>query len=326
MSETGREIVQLLLAAGEITRADLHQMANEPLGHSPVPSVSAFASVVRAACPESSLRTYQTGFRRVVAAFGERRLDDVATSELQALCNQLQRDVQQRNGSSGSGAVRTLIHSARFFFRVAASDGLVSENPASALRLPPKSHGTRRALTSSELEQIWAVARLSGNDPVLDVLLLDFHRETAARRGGALALRIVDCSVDRCSVILAEKGQRRREVPATGDLMDRLLRHSTRRGVTDSTAQVFRFGNGKPLTRRRYNTLWERVQRELPWARELGVSMHWLRHTTLTDISQIGGGRIASAYAGHQPQTTTDIYTKPSFEDLQRAHRQLFGA
>ena len=39
-----------------------------------------------------------------------------------------------------------------------------------------------------ELVQINTTARISGNDTILDALLLRLHTETACRRGGALAI------------------------------------------------------------------------------------------------------------------------------------------
>jgi site-specific recombinase XerD len=79
-----------------------------------------------------------------------------------------------------------------------------------------------------------------------------------------------------------------------------------------------------PLTRRRYNSLFERVQDALPWAARLGVSVHWLRHTTLTDISNAAGSRVAALYAGHEERSVTDVYTVPTFDDLRRAHDLVF--
>ena len=79
------------------------------------------------------------------------------------------------------------------------------------------------------------------------------------------------------------------------------------------------------MSRRRYNSIFDRVQRRLPWAANLGVSIHWLRHTTLTDVSNAAGPRIAAAYAGHLDRSVTDIYTTPSFEDLRAAHTLIFG-
>lgn len=51
---------------------------------------------------------------------------------------------------------------------------------------------TRQAVRDTGLAKINRVAAGTGNDPVLDALLVRLHTETACRRGGALALRPVD--------------------------------------------------------------------------------------------------------------------------------------
>ena len=54
------------------------------------------------------------------------------------------------------------------------------------------------------------------------------------------------------------------------------------------------------------------------------MSSHFIRHTTLTDVSRATNSRIAAAYAGHTARTTTDIYTTVTFEELVIAHDLVF--
>ena len=70
-----------------------------------------------------------------------------------------------------------------------------------------------------------------------------------------------------------------------------------------------------------------KVGREVPWARSLGVSLHWIRYSTLTDIRMTSGERVAAAYAGHGDGSggITALYTRASFAELQEAHRVFFG-
>jgi integrase/recombinase XerC len=42
--------------------------------------------------------------------------------------------------------------------------------------------------------------------------------------------------------------------------------------------QLLRYRNGRPITSRRYDGLWARIARVLPWVRTQGISMHWIRH------------------------------------------------
>lgn len=50
--------------------------------------------------------------------------------------------------------------------------------------------------------------------------------------------------------------------------------------------QLLRYRNGKPITHRRYDHLWNRIGEHLPWVLTQGVSTHWLRHTTLTWVER----------------------------------------
>src|SRR2546429_4852996 len=83
-----------------------------------------------------------------------------------------------------------MIAAARAIYNRAIADGLIdaATSPAHRVVKPRRLPSTRRALTPDELEQINLAARTSGNDVILDALLLRLHTETACRRGGALGL------------------------------------------------------------------------------------------------------------------------------------------
>jgi integrase len=63
---------------------------------------------------------------------------------------------------------------------------------------------------------------------------------------------------------------------------------------------LLRYRNGRPITVRRYDYLWNRVGQHLPWAATQGITAHWLRHTTLTWVERNFGYAVARAYAGHE--------------------------
>jgi integrase len=90
---------------------------------------------------------------------------------------------------------------------------------------------TRRALTADELAQVNEAAHASGDDVVLDAVLLRLHTETACRRGGALGLRLADLDVGNGQVHLTEKGETQRWQPITLDLARHLLALARARGA-----------------------------------------------------------------------------------------------
>ena len=88
--------------------------------------------------------------------------------------------------------------------------------------------------------------------------------------------------------------------------MARLAGHGRERHAPPD-GQLLRYADGRPITSRRYDHLWTRLGRQLPWVRTQQISMHWIRHTTLTWVERNFGYAIARAYAGH-----TDAAARPA--------------
>ncbi|OHX07608.1 integrase [Micromonospora sp. WMMB235] len=202
-----------------------------------------------------------------------------------------------------------------------------SASPAHRVAKPRRLPSTRRALTSYELEEINAVARTSGNDVILDALLLRLHTESACRRGGALALRLVDLDRSNGLVRLNEKSGTVRWQPISLGLAEHLHEHARVRGAVLPTDQLLRYRNGLPISSRRYDHLWKRIGERLPWVVVHGISTHWLRHTTLTWVERHFGYGVARAYAGHtdSPASSTITYIKADLHDVADALSAMTG-
>ncbi|WP_170856813.1 tyrosine-type recombinase/integrase [Geodermatophilus africanus] len=227
----------------------------------------------------------------------------------------------------GHGAAENYVRSARFFFRAAVKDGLLDGSPAADLEAPPRPPAPERPLTEDELSELRRIAAGTGKDPDLDVMLLDFLRMTAARREGALNLRRAHLHHAQRAVTLSEKRGSVRTLPLSGDMLRRLDDFSRDRGGHRPQDHVLRYRNGEPLTRRRFNSLFDRLDRHCDWSEQLDVGAHWLRHTTLSDIAAVSGLRVAQAYAGHKSgrRSAIEIYTQVEFDDLVAAYEQVFG-
>jgi hypothetical protein len=153
-------------------------------------------------------------------------------------------------------------------------------------------------VADTRLAEINHAAAATGDDPELDTLLLRLHTETACHRGGALALRPCDLDPDQCLILLREKGETVRWQPVSPTLMAALLGHAAERHAPPD-GHLLRYRNGRRITYRRYDHLWDRLGRHLPWVRAQQISMHWIRHTTLTWVERNFGYAVAKAYAGH---------------------------
>lgn len=237
--------------------------------------------------------------------WGERRLDELRASDIEGMKNAAASARSRRSTRHGRHAGEHVVAAARAIYNRAIADGLIDHqaSPAHKVAKPRRLPNTRRALTAWELEQINTTARISGNDAILDALLLRIHTETACRRGGTLAIRLADLDPDRCLVRFHEKGDTVRWQPITPNLAACLADHAAARGVALPTDPLLRYRNGRPLTRRRYENLWERLGDRLPWVAAQGISTHWLRHTTLTWIERHHGYAVARAYAGRTDST-----------------------
>ena len=276
---------QMGLSAGDLVTA--------PQDRPPVPTFAEYVPVVSAAVTDGTRRAYGSYWNRILDHWGERRLDEIALSEIRQLMSYVKTHVvARRNARGGRSATEHLVAALRCLYKHAEDDGLITpgENPARKVDKPRRLPSTRRAVTDDRLAEICQAAADGGDDPELDTLLLRLHTETACRRGGALALRPDDLDSGQCLIRLREKGETVRWQPVSPTLMARLIEHGQERHAPPG-GQLLRYRTGRPITSRRYDGLWARIGRVLPWVRTQQISMHWIRHTTLTWVKR---RRVAS--------------------------------
>ncbi|MEV6527301.1 tyrosine-type recombinase/integrase [Longispora sp. NPDC051575] len=297
----------------------------------PMPTVYEYVQRVAKAVTPGTRRVYETYWNRTCEIWGHRRLDEPTALEIHQLAEQVKTEVViRRNARGGRSAAEHLIAALRCLYHYAELDQLIDErdNPASRVDKPRRLPSTRRALLDNQLAEINEVASTTGNDPALDTLLLRTHTETACRRGGALALRPFDLDEEQCLIRLREKGQTERWQPVTPTLMGCLLDHGRKRGDGDPFGQLLRYDTGKPITARRYDHLWGRIGKHLPWVATQQVTMHWIRYTTLTWVERTFGYAVARAYAGHNGRRdsgSTATYVRADVYEVALALATLAG-
>jgi integrase len=292
--------------------------------------VGEYLPFVRAAAGSGAHRAYGSYWDRMALVWGERRLDDITASEIEAMQRTAAASARSRRTSRhGRCAGEHVIAAARALFNRAIADNLIDPgaSPAHRVAKPRRLPSTRRALTTHELTEINLATRTSGNDPILDALILRFHTETAARRGGALGVLLEDLDPQPCLVRLREKGNTLRWQPISPRLAECLVEHAAARGAVLPTDPLLRYRDGRPLTSRRYDHLWKRLGQQLPWVAAQSVSTHWLRHTTLTWVERHFGYGVARAYAGHTDSTSpaTTTYIKASLHEVATALAAMTG-
>ncbi|MGA6205496.1 hypothetical protein ACPESR_12135 [Nocardia testacea] len=113
---------------------------------------------------------YCTYWNKILAqpGWGERRLDEPTTADLQVLCEQIRASrVIRRSDRGGSEVVRHVIDALRKLYRHAEDGRLIDprDNPATRLTKPKRTRSNRRALPTDLLAQLVEVAATTGNDP-----------------------------------------------------------------------------------------------------------------------------------------------------------------
>lgn len=323
------EAARLLLARMGVSPADL--LAATPTAPArPMPTVGAWIDTVTGMVSQGTARSYGSYWKKARAAWGERALDQVSASDIRAEAERAKATaVVRRNSRGGRNAAENFIAAMRCLYKHAQEDDLIDErnNPARRVTKPRRLPSTRRALPDERLDEVNTVVATTGNDPELDSLIVRLHEETAGRRGGAIAMRPRDLDDEQCLVYLREKGETARWQPVSPTLMRALLHHVETRGTSDRNGQLLRYGNGNPITDRRYDNIWKRVGQNLPWAYAQQISAHWLRHTTLTWVERAFGFAVARAYAGHSDSrdNITAGYVKADIHDVATALAALTG-
>jgi integrase/recombinase XerC len=323
------ETARVLLAALGVTAADLLD-GGDPVTR--VPTFAAYVPVVSDGVSAATRRVYSPYWNYVVRAWGSRRIDEPTPSEVKSLAEYVRtHTVRRRNGRDGRSAVEHFIAALRCLYKQSHDDELLplSINPAGKVQKPPRLPSTHQALSNPQLAELNHIAATTGNDSELDSLLVRLHSETACRRGGALNLRPQDLSPEQCLVYIREKGGTVRWQPVSPTLMTHLLAHRDERHATQADQQLLRYTSGRPIGTRRYDHLWLRAGEHLPWARSLGITTHWLRHTTLTWVERNFGYAVARAYAGHADRTndvrSTATYVKATIQEVAAALATLTG-
>jgi integrase/recombinase XerC len=318
ITEEHRAVVEALGLSAEDLRALAEALERTEVVVSVEELVQAHLSVLPAH------HRYGKSLERLAHWAGDRPASSVSAGEIAEWARRAGDEGRQDPKSRhGIGAEEAFVLAARAAYGAGIVAGLVRVNPAADVPLPERPSSRRTALTFEELKQVHLAAVAHSRDPELDDLVFQFLRETACRRRGVLRLARRDLAPATRSVRLTEKYGKQRWMPVSAHLVDRLLSHADARH-RGCDRVLHRLGEAH-MTDKWFEGFARRMQ-ALPWAAELGVSAHWIRHTTLTDIERIAGVRVAAAYAGHADGSfgVTGTYTKPSPEELRLAHQRLF--
>ncbi|MFC9440828.1 tyrosine-type recombinase/integrase [Nocardia sp. NPDC057030] len=313
----------------EVARQVLERLGIRPeellaAGDRIVPTFGEFIPRVSVTVSDGARRTYGPYWRRLDALWHERTLDEPTAAELSEVVQQTQQGaLSKRNSRGGRSAAEHMVSAIRCLYQFAVQDRHLSafDNPATNLKVPRRLPSTRRALATKLVHDIHRIAATTGNDEDLDQLIVRIHIETACRRASALSICGDDLVPEQCLLRLHSKGGTIHWHPVSPTLMNQMISHTAR--GSSPAGQLLRYRNGRPITHRRYDHLWERIGRFLPWVAIQGVTTHWIRYTTLTFVERNFGYAVAQRFGAHAAPSgragTTLTYVQATIEEVAAA-------
>jgi integrase len=239
----------------------------------------------------------------------------------------------------GQGGQEMCVSALRCLFGRGVDDGLLVANPAAKLQKGTRSETKRRALSVDELAEVLDVVASGGDDADLDLALMWLLIETAGRRAGIEHLTMGSIQIAAQSITLHEKGNKVRSQPVSAELIGYLLALAEVRGgrrcvpgsdeFDPSAPLLYLSGSApdgnRPMGRKRFETLFGRIQASLPWAAEAQVTAHSMRHTTATLVERLCNYQVAKRYLGHSSHSPTDAYTKATDVETATAMSLITG-
>lgn len=206
--------------------------------------------------------------------------------------------------------------------------------------------------------EVHGVAVSTGQDPVLDGLVLRHLLIQGVRRGGLLDSTCEGLDVANCAIRYWDQKKRTwRWRPTTRTHLADLVTHAIVRGPrvaapADASQEERRHGipalsatssvcysrpvdtfdeNGyflsrevRPITRKRIELIFTRIRRNLPWSENVELRCHDIRHTSGRLIYKAADQQMAKLHLAHDGGSTTDHYLKDRLDELAKLKEQLF--
>jgi integrase/recombinase XerC len=303
-------------------------------------ALAAFATYLRVERNYSphTLAAYTRDVEALRTHLRAKRGKDVALTKLSAI--DVRSQLAALFGVNGAASISRKLSSVRAFCRFLVKRGVITGNPADAIRGPKKPKSLPRALDVDDafrlVESPLATGRLSHRTlsadeearhallRLRDVAMMELIYSTGLRVSEACALDTTDVDHSRYGTPLVlvrhGKGGKSREVPL-GGAADRALATylPARRGLGATDAALFVNARGERLTTRSVQRMVKR------WTIAGGVhanaTPHSLRHSFATHLLDEGVDlRSIQELLGHASLSSTQIYTKVSLDHLMKVY------
>ena len=240
------------------------------------------------------------------------------------------REVQESNGT---GAKYNAVGAWRRMFTVAVKDRHLAKafDPSQQIDKPKRIDGTRMAFEQYQMDQLWAVAISTGDDPELDEHIVETILIAGARQEGILNLALGGIDHVECTIRLDEKNGKVVHQPVPDWFITKLDTFARSRGARHPDDKVFRYRpdgrkKGAPIGSRRFDYLFaDRIQARLPWADKEQVTGHTVRHHAVTVVERKTSHAVSVAFARHEPEGVNGRYTVARPTEVAAAVVAIYG-
>ncbi|MCP4147567.1 MAG: tyrosine-type recombinase/integrase [bacterium] len=210
------------------------------------------------------------------------------------------------------------------FFDYLLTGDFILKNPLEGMRM--RKEGIRKLrpiFSEEEMETFLDSISLKNSSSLRDRALFELMYSSGLRVSGILNLEIENINLDeRILLIKQGKGKKDRYVPFCSTARSFLLKYITevRKDKKVNTRYLFR-GEVGSLN---YGKLRERFNFYLSSCglEGKGFTMHSIRHATATHLLAHGASiRYVQELLGHEDLKTTQLYTRPSEDNIRRVYR-----
>lgn len=202
------------------------------------------------------------------------------------------------------------------FFKVLRKFGLITQNPAEAIKTPKTKKHLPGFLTYSQIEKGLEISALGG---LRDRAIIEVLYSCGLRASELVGLDVDDVDLNQDEVKVKGKGNKQRIVPL-GKVAKNAVIAYLKECRANTPALFLNYRNGRLTTRSL-----QRIVRKylIKVAHTSGTNPHILRHTFATHLLERGADlRAVQELLGHSSLSTVQIYTHLTTKRLKEVYNK----
>jgi integrase/recombinase XerC len=227
---------------------------------------------------------------------------------------------QRHRQGLGGKSLQRLLSALRSFFRWMLREGIVSHNPATAVKAPRSPRHLPATLDADTISQLLDIP-CDTPIAIRDKAIMELFYSSGLRLMELATLRWEQVDLASGMVTVTGKGNRSRMVPV-GRIAAKALvewRKAQTEFASFEEPHVFVSQRGKPIATR---TIQARIRH---WAKHQGMPQnvypHLLRHSFASHMLESSGDlRAVQELLGHADISTTQVYTHLDFQHLAKVY------